>query len=82
MKISFDEYRRKPPRIGWVVWDLDHWTRELRICHWWIYPIMVLYCYFRYLRDSLYYGLNRSGIMKTKIGCRPALSDIWNRKRK
>lgn|GEM_PF-6248932 len=81
MKISFDNFKRKPPPKGWCVWDIDWCTGEVSICPWWAYPSLKLYCLLRFLRFGLYHWLNRVGIMKTPIGNRMMLSDIWNHRR-
>ncbi|KGE20618.1 hypothetical protein [Paenibacillus wynnii] len=82
MKISFDEFRSKPPSIGWVAWEIDYWTRMLRLCRWWAYPFMLIFIAFRSCRVELYHWLNRVGIMKTPIGNHMVISDIWKREKK
>lgn len=82
MKVSFSDYRRKLPAVGWIVWEIDCWTQTVRLCRWWAYPFKLIYVFFRSQRVGLYHWFNKVGIMKTPLGCHMRFSDIWKRDKK
>ncbi|MDT9723778.1 hypothetical protein DUZ99_02055 [Xylanibacillus composti] len=82
MNLSRQEFRERVPSVlkGRVIWEVDLPRDEVRLCRWWAYPFMRIYCAARNARIGLYHWLNHVGVMKTPEGNRMILSDIWRRR--